>query len=178
MMKKLKEMRKDQKGFTLVELIVVLVILAILAAMLVPALLGYIDRARQGKYNEEVHSIYTALQVINDERYAKGGNPLGMAGSGLGGDTTTGELKELNDMIAPSSISATDKVNVNTVTAKNKDDYTVKTFSVVFKSQDQNHVLATFDNQGNITIVNADKLSNTTVPTIVAAPTVAPTPTT
>ena len=70
-MKKLQKMRKNQKGFTLVELIVVLVILAILAAMLVPALLGYIDRAKAGKYNEEIHSIYTALQVINDERYAK-----------------------------------------------------------------------------------------------------------
>ena len=34
----------NNKGFTLVELIVVLVILAILAAILVPALLGYIDR--------------------------------------------------------------------------------------------------------------------------------------
>ena len=37
---------KDKKGFTLVELIVVLVILAILAALLVPALTGYIDKAR------------------------------------------------------------------------------------------------------------------------------------
>ena len=32
---------KENKGFTLVELIVVIVILAILAAILVPALLGY-----------------------------------------------------------------------------------------------------------------------------------------
>ena len=39
---------KDKKGFTLVELIVVLVILAILAALLVPALTGYIDKARKG----------------------------------------------------------------------------------------------------------------------------------
>ena len=42
----MKRMRKDNKGFTLVELIVVLVILAILAAILVPALLGYIDKAK------------------------------------------------------------------------------------------------------------------------------------
>lgn len=44
MFKKLKE--NNKKGFTLVELIVVLVILAILAALLIPALTGYIDKAR------------------------------------------------------------------------------------------------------------------------------------
>ena len=37
--------KNNRKGFSLVELIVVLVILAILAALLIPALLGYIDRA-------------------------------------------------------------------------------------------------------------------------------------
>lgn len=49
-MKRLLQLRnkKYQKGgFTLVELIVVLVILAILAALLVPALTGYIDKAKE-----------------------------------------------------------------------------------------------------------------------------------
>lgn len=47
MFKKLKE----KKGFTLVELIVVLVILAILAALLIPALTGYIDKAKNKSVN-------------------------------------------------------------------------------------------------------------------------------
>ena len=39
--------KEKNHGFTLVELIVVIVILAILAAILVPQLLGYIDKAKQ-----------------------------------------------------------------------------------------------------------------------------------
>ena len=50
--------KMENKGFTLVELIVVLVILAILAAILVPALLGYIDRAKEKQY------VLNALQLI------------------------------------------------------------------------------------------------------------------
>ncbi|MEG1940429.1 MAG: prepilin-type N-terminal cleavage/methylation domain-containing protein, partial [Eubacterium sp.] len=36
------KLKKNQKGFTLVELIVVLVILAILAAFTIPAMLGFV----------------------------------------------------------------------------------------------------------------------------------------
>lgn len=53
----------NDKGFTLVELIVVLVILAILAAILVPALLGYIDRARSSKLLLNGKSVLTAAQA-------------------------------------------------------------------------------------------------------------------
>lgn len=42
----MKERLKNNKGFTLVEIIVVLVILAILAAIAVPAVLGYVDESK------------------------------------------------------------------------------------------------------------------------------------
>lgn len=63
-------MRKN-KGFTLVELIVVLVILAILAALLVPALLGYIDKARQRKDIYKAKACLDAAQAVFTEAYGQ-----------------------------------------------------------------------------------------------------------
>ncbi|NCB92659.1 MAG: type II secretion system protein [Clostridia bacterium] len=60
---------KNKKGFTLVELIVVLVILAILAAMLVPALTGYIDKAREKKIISNGRLSLVAAQTLASERY-------------------------------------------------------------------------------------------------------------
>ena len=60
---------KDKKGFTLVELIVVLVILAILAALLIPALTGYIDKAREQSLITEGSMVLTAAQATVSEAY-------------------------------------------------------------------------------------------------------------
>ena len=63
--------KRNDKGFTLVELIVVLVILAILAAILVPALLGYIDKAREKQVTTNAEAAYVAAQALATEYYGK-----------------------------------------------------------------------------------------------------------
>jgi type IV pilus assembly protein PilA len=69
----LKRFKRDgKKGFTLVELIVVLVILAILAALLVPTLIGYIDKAREKQIVAETRQVVMAAQTLVDEAYGKG----------------------------------------------------------------------------------------------------------
>ena len=70
MIEKIRAM-KNKKGFTLVELIVVLVILAILAALLIPALTGYIDKAKNQAIISETRMTVMAAQTLVDEAYGK-----------------------------------------------------------------------------------------------------------
>lgn len=72
MLKKLWNKKNDKKGFTLVELIVVLIILAILAALLIPALTGYIDKAKEKQIIAETRQAVMATQTLADEEYANG----------------------------------------------------------------------------------------------------------
>lgn len=66
----LQQKRRSKKGgFTLVELIVVLVILAILAALLIPALTGYIDKAKEKSLVAETRQVVMAAQTLYDEAY-------------------------------------------------------------------------------------------------------------
>lgn len=63
---------KNNKGFTLIEIVIVIVIIAILAAMLVPSMLTWIDSANERSFLSACDSIETALQTSASEQYAAG----------------------------------------------------------------------------------------------------------
>ncbi len=143
MRKRFEELKKDQKGFTLVELIVVLVILAIMAALLAPALLGYIDKARSAKYLEEVRSITTAIQAINDERYAKADDRVDLS--------KTTDLAEINKLVYPTVVkvgAATDIIYKGAADAAEKKDRYIVVYvsNLSFTSQDTKTISATMAN--------------------------------
>ncbi len=68
--KKLRELKKNKKGFTLIEIIVVVVILAVLLAVAVPAVLNYLDEADNAKYISQSRAIMTSTQTELIKAYA------------------------------------------------------------------------------------------------------------
>ncbi|MEG0290032.1 MAG: prepilin-type N-terminal cleavage/methylation domain-containing protein [Erysipelotrichaceae bacterium] len=70
-MKRLKQFKKDVKGFTLVEIIVVLLVIAILAAISIPTMIGYVEEARESEYIAQARTAYVAAQTVAIKRVAK-----------------------------------------------------------------------------------------------------------
>lgn len=104
----LKKLKNDKKGFTLVELIVVLVILAILAALLVPALTGYIDKAKEKAIIAETRSVVMAGQTLADEEYAN--KPVGGDNAITLDKDKVLELADVNGNITSITVDKTGKV--------------------------------------------------------------------
>lgn len=97
------KIKKSKKGFTLTEMIVVLVIIVILIALLVPTLVGYIDKAKEKSAIAEGKLVLTAAQTITSESYgfseslSNGVYSLKKT-STVAGDTTAAEVKAALEM--------------------------------------------------------------------------------
>ncbi len=76
MLKNLKNRLNENKGFSLVELIVVIAIMVILIALLVPNVVGYISKAQDSANLSAAKSIYNAANTaVIDYKAQHGGYP-------------------------------------------------------------------------------------------------------
>lgn len=126
---------KTISGFTLVELIVVLVILAILAAILVPALLGYIDRAKEKQDLLDAKNCLTVIQAQLSEVYGKNGGVVPENGTPILNPNDYWENKR-NSKTSVDDINATAKTKTENGGVEDNNTFARK-------------ILTTMDSKGN-----------------------------
>jgi type IV pilus assembly protein PilE len=89
-------MRRNQKGFTLMELMVVIVIVAILAAVAVPLYLNYVRDAQRTEAKGAIGAIIAAQQVYyqkpENQQYATSAATSAEVASILGVDLTESQV--------------------------------------------------------------------------------------
>jgi len=62
--------KRQQQGFTLIEIMVVIVILGILAAIVAPSVIGKIDNAQVTRVQQDLRGIETALKFYRLDTFA------------------------------------------------------------------------------------------------------------
>ena len=97
----MKQIKQNEKGFTLVELVVVIAILAVLAALMVPRIIGSVEDARRSSAVGDARTIASEIATYNAQEHAKDDSdtskdliPAGTYSSTTNGITQLGIAKE------------------------------------------------------------------------------------
>ncbi|NCC66647.1 MAG: prepilin-type N-terminal cleavage/methylation domain-containing protein [Clostridia bacterium] len=106
-------MKKNNKGFTLVELIVVIAILGVLMAVLVPQYIQYVEKSREGTDRSTISEMYHAIEVsaASSSSVTKGTVTIAVAADGgitYGGTAMIGttNLSAEAEKVCPAAKSA------------------------------------------------------------------------
>ena len=135
MIKALCKKSRDNKGFSLIELIVVIAIIAILALILVPRFGGFTKDAREAADNATAKTIETAvIALITNEKltYSGTGGTIYIADAPDGGIST---------------------ITPNDVTFTNSQADLTDMIGQAIKSETEDGFLVTISSDGNVTCV-------------------------
>ncbi len=108
-------MKKNNKGFSLAELIVVVLILGILAVAITPQIMNWIDKSKVGKDQNYAGTVVTAVESVALEYIGTGKasditNTLTLNGSGI--SETTDFANDVEAMIGTSKCKAPEQANM------------------------------------------------------------------
>ena len=126
-MKMLKNLKKNNKGFTLIEIVIVIVIIAILAAMLVPSMLSWIDTANQRTFLSAADTIKTSVTTSVSEKYAIDGTTVpdwDQVSKLVGSTVSAGDTSEYKVTLTMGTGDPVPKNNIATMVVEN-DKYSV-----------------------------------------------------
>ena len=146
-MKKLREMKKNNKGFSLVELIVVIAIMVVLIAVLGSTILGYVEKSKYSKDIQALDSVKTALSTFVADADAKYTD---------GQQTTLAAL--MNSTNDPNNVIANTLSEVFTKSVEGDSaTYTFNNSSNAFEGITASDVLVQIDNGAvSITVISKD----------------------
>lgn len=110
-------MHRDEKGFTLIELIVVMAILAVLAALAVPRFTGMLEQSKLKAHNANVEMIAKAAEVYWAEKGAALASLAALETAGYIDDTNLADVPYSHaDPAIPYTCTITVAAGVGTLT--------------------------------------------------------------
>lgn len=100
----LKKNRRNNKGFTLVELIIVIAIIAVLAAVLAPQYIRYVERSRQGVDANTLNEVYHIVEIEAGITNHTAASTVTIAGDDGAIDGTFPGLTQVTDTVGATSV--------------------------------------------------------------------------
>lgn len=135
-MNNLKETKLNNKGFSLVELIIVIAIMAVLIGVLAPQYLKYVEKSRVATDQDNVSAIVSAIQVYGADpdstKALKSGDKVTLTGAKGGGTPGSAITTDGNGAIADALLQA--GVTLPTKGLQNKQTYSSVTIDVTINS--------------------------------------------
>jgi type IV pilus assembly protein PilA len=104
-------MKKNQKGFTLIELMIVVAIIGILAAIALPKFADMLEKSREGATRGNLDSIKSAINIYNADQ--AGAYPVILTDTHAASSTDVNFVKKYMDSLPSVKVTAKSDLNAN-----------------------------------------------------------------